>query len=287
MLRYSIKCEKNSSFVFATTVISCDIHWSWFTRTQENHWGKRNFKFWSNSFYLRHFIPNPWQVNILPKNIQNLSLGRYSKGKRKQNDLGLGVINQSAGFNQQQSQLLRHSQEERGFLPRHHRSRRYSVIIFMWQKNQGTATICLKSWCPPNSHTGTYSLPAYNWTARKWFLNRLNQSWTAGKQMGSHMTDASFNVCHWGFCEEEADWVGEPNSLFFLFGLPLLLDIWSLSGDLGPDAWSLPNKPGPHFATLLSIVSTRRNHSTGYNFKRKQWPQCKHLLWGSQQRWLL
>lgn len=70
--------------------------------------------------------------------------------------------------------------------------------------------------------------------------------------------------------------MGEPNSLCFLFSLLLLLDVWSLLG--GPDSWSLPNKPGPHFATFPSFVSTRRNHSMDYNFTNTQPQQFRRLL---------
>ena len=51
-----------------------------------------------------------------------------------------------------------------------------------------------------------------------------------------------------------------------IFSLLLLFDVWPLSGHLGPNAWPLPNKPGPHFATFLSFVSTRRNYSADYSF---------------------
>lgn len=57
-----------------TITIRDYILWSRFTKTQETHWGYRNFKFCSNAFYSRHCIPSPWQANILPNEQRTLEI---------------------------------------------------------------------------------------------------------------------------------------------------------------------------------------------------------------------
>lgn len=83
----------------------------------------------------------------------------------------------------------------------------------------------------------------------KCFLNGFNQSWTMGKQMGSHMTQPSICVTR-ASAERQIEW-GKLNSLFSLPSLFLLLDTSCSSGSVGSRLLVSSNQAKPHFAKFI------------------------------------